>query len=63
MPDKEGWITYIQRVVEAQSLVQSTDLVQLGRIQIPPGHVQILRQPALIVALGDDGHAPLRRPP
>ena len=52
----------IQRIVKPQPLIQPTDTLQLALLQIPPRHVQILRQPPLVVALRDDGHVSLRRP-
>ena len=52
----------VDRVVEAQAPVQPADAVQLAPVEIPPGHVQVLRQPPWVVALRDDGHVALGRP-
>ena len=53
----------IQRIVKPQPLIQPADTLQLTLLKIPPRHVQILRQPSLIIALRDNRHVPLRRPP
>ena len=55
--------TVVQRVVEPQTLVQAGDGLDLVLGQIEGADVQILRQTALVVALGDDSHATLRGPP
>lgn len=44
-------------------MVQSTDLLDLVLGQIEAAHIQVLRQTVLVIALGNDSNAPLRRPP
>jgi hypothetical protein len=56
------WHTYVGRVVEAQSLVQAADLLDLILLQVEAAHVQVLRKTALVVALGDDSDAALGGP-
>ena len=53
---------YVQRVIESQALVQSTDVVQFARAEIKTCHVQILRKTTLIVAFWDDSNVTLRGP-
>lgn len=61
--DGKGIIkTYIGGVVEAEVLIQPAHRLELPLLQVPSRDLQILLQPALVVALRDDGDAALRGP-
>lgn len=53
----------VGRVIKPQALVQRRDALDLVGREVKVGRVQVLRQPLLAVALGDDDDAALRRPP
>lgn len=55
-------MTYANWVVESKVLVQRAQRFNVGGLQIPSGHVQVLRQAARVVALGDDGDVALGGP-